>query len=157
MEWTKLSGEKIETSIIDEVEQVIIRETEAGNSLKVSIGTDSQVYNNITQYATVIVFVRKKRGGFMYINQDKTNKTISIKERMLTEVAKSIAIAYEICALLDLYQVEMEVHADINTNPQFKSNLALSEAMGYIKGMGFKFKAKPDAFASSYCANKIVH
>ncbi len=95
----------------------------------------------------------------MYINQDKTNKTISIKERMLTEVAKSIAIAYEICALLDLYQVEveMEVHADINTNPQFKSNLALSEAMGYIKGMGFKFKAKPDAFASSYCANKIVH
>jgi predicted RNase H-related nuclease YkuK (DUF458 family) len=157
MEWTKLSGEKIETSIIDEVEQVIIRETEAGNSLKVCIGTDSQVYNNITQYATVIVFVRKKRGGFMYINQDKTNKTISIKERMLTEVAKSIAIAYEICALLDLYQVEMEVHADINTNPQFKSNLALSEAMGYIKGMGFKFKAKPDAFASSYCANKIVH
>ncbi len=157
MEWTKLSGEKIETSIIDEVEQAIIRETEAGNSLKVCIGTDSQVYNNITQYATVIVFVRKKRGGFMYINQDKTNKTISIKERMLTEVAKSIAIAYEICALLDLYQVEMEVHADINTNPQFKSNLALSEAMGYIKGMGFKFKAKPDAFASSYCANKIVH
>ncbi len=55
MEWTKLSGEKIETSIIDEVEQVIIRETEAGNSLKVCIGTDSQVYNNITQYATVIV------------------------------------------------------------------------------------------------------
>jgi hypothetical protein len=29
--------------------------------------------------------------------------------------------------------------------------------MGYIMGMGFAFKAKPDAFASSSCANKIVH
>ena len=48
----------------------------------------------------------------------------------------------------------MEVHADINTNPQFKSNDALREAMGYILGMGFAFKAKPEAFASSSCANK---
>jgi predicted RNase H-related nuclease YkuK (DUF458 family) len=32
----------------------------------------------------------------------------------------------------------------------------LKEAMGYILGMGFVFKAKPDAFASSSCANKVV-
>jgi predicted RNase H-related nuclease YkuK (DUF458 family) len=51
----------------------------------------------------------------------------------------------------------MEVHADINTNPQFKSNVALSEATGYILGMGFAFKTKPEAFASSSCANKMVH
>jgi predicted RNase H-related nuclease YkuK (DUF458 family) len=50
----------------------------------------------------------------------------------------------------------MEVHADINTNPTFKSNEALKEAMGYIRGMGFAFRAKPDAFASSSCANKMV-
>jgi predicted RNase H-related nuclease YkuK (DUF458 family) len=50
----------------------------------------------------------------------------------------------------------MEVHADINTDPQFMSNVALKEAMGYILGMGFKFKAKPEAFASSCCANKVV-
>jgi predicted RNase H-related nuclease YkuK (DUF458 family) len=50
----------------------------------------------------------------------------------------------------------MEVHADINTNPVFKSNEALREAMGYILGMGFAFKAKPEAYASSSCANRIV-
>lgn len=49
-----------------------------------------------------------------------------------------------------------QVHADINTNPGFKSNDALKEAMGYIMGMGFAFKAKPEAFASSSCANKMV-
>jgi predicted RNase H-related nuclease YkuK (DUF458 family) len=51
----------------------------------------------------------------------------------------------------------MEVHADINTNPGFKSNDALKEAMGYILGMGFAFKAKPEAFASSCCADKVVN
>ena len=60
------------------------------------------------------------------------------------EVAKSIEIAYELCDLFIEHNIEMEVHADINTNPQFKSNDALKEAMGYILGMGFAFKAKPD-------------
>jgi predicted RNase H-related nuclease YkuK (DUF458 family) len=81
---------------------------------------------------------------------------MSIKQRMLTEVAKSIDVAYSLCHLFTLYGVDMEVHADINTNPAFKSNDALKEAMGYILGMGFAFKAKPHAFASSSCANKIV-
>ena len=81
---------------------------------------------------------------------------MSLKERMLNEVSKSIEIAYKLCNLLDKYNVELEVHADINTNPQFKSNIALNEAMGYILSMGFAFKAKPEAFASTYCANKMV-
>jgi predicted RNase H-related nuclease YkuK (DUF458 family) len=51
----------------------------------------------------------------------------------------------------------MEVHADINTNVQFKSNEALKDAMGYIMGMGFSFKAKPDSFASSCCADKVLN
>jgi hypothetical protein len=45
---------------------------------------------------------------------------------------------------------------DINTDISFKSNVALKEAMGYIKGMGYEFKAKPFAFASSSCADKVV-
>jgi len=73
------------------------------------------------------------------------------------EVSKSIDIAYQLCDLFIKYDIDMEVHADINTNPQFKSNEALREATGYILGMGFAFKAKPEAFASSSCANKMVH
>jgi predicted RNase H-related nuclease YkuK (DUF458 family) len=73
------------------------------------------------------------------------------------EVAKSIEIAYELCDLFIEQHVEMEVHADITTDPQFKSNDALKEAMGYILGMGFAFKAKPEAYASSCCADKAVN
>ncbi len=156
MAWRKFNGEIIHFSILDEVEAVLEREIALGNKLKVCIGTDSQVKGEITEFATVIVFLREKKGGFMFIHQEKTRKKMSIKERMLSEVSKSIDIAYQLCDLLDLYDVDLEVHADINTNPNFKSNAALHEAMGYILSMGFVFKAKPEAFASSYCANKIV-
>lgn len=157
MTWKKFSGETISLPLLEEIEQAIVRETERGYKLKVCIGTDSQVKGEYTDFATVIVLLRSNHGGFMYIAQDKTTQIMGIKERMLLEVQKSIETAYAICDLLDLYDVDLEVHADINTNPMFKSNKALNEAMGYILGMGFIFKAKPEAFASSTCADKMVH
>lgn len=156
MTWRKFSGEPIRQPILDEVSTTIAREYALGNRLKVCIGTDSQVKSGTTEFATVIVFVREGKGGFMYIYQDRTGLQMSIKERMLAEVQRSIEVAYALCDLLDRYHVDLEVHADINTNPMFKSNLALHDAMGYILSMGFVFKAKPEAFASSACANKVV-
>lgn len=156
MTWKKFSGEIIHNTILEEVEKAIERESSLGNKLKVCIGTDSQVKGDTIDFATVIVFLREQKGGFMYIQQERITKKMGIKERMLNEVQRSIEVAYSLCDLLDLYDVDLEVHADINTNPNFKSNQALHEAMGYILSMGFVFKAKPEAFASSYCANKIV-
>ncbi|MEO5998673.1 MAG: ribonuclease H-like YkuK family protein [Chitinophagaceae bacterium] len=157
MLWRKFNGDSIDLPIMEAVEIAIKRETSKGFKLKVCIGTDSQVKGSETEFATVIVFLREGHGGFMFIHNEKTRVQFSIKERMLLEVAKSIEIAYELCDLFTVYDVDMEVHADINTNPQFKSNAALKEAMGYILGMGFAFKAKPEAFASSSCANKMVN
>lgn len=157
MKWRKFNGEVLEPNIKEAVTQVIKRETENGIKLKVCIGTDSQVKGIETEFATVIVFLREHAGGFMYIANEKTKQPFHLKERMLTEVAKSIEIAYELCDLFIEYNIEMEVHADINTNPNFKSNESLKEAMGYILGMGFAFKAKPEAFASSCCADKICN
>ena len=61
----------------------------------------------------------------MYIHQERSQLKMSIRERMLAEVQRSIETAYALCDLLDRYDVDLEVHADINTNPMFKSNLAL--------------------------------
>lgn len=156
MRWRRLNGQAIELPILAVVEKTIQEESAKGNRLKVCIGTDSQEYHNTIEFATVIVFLREKKGGFMFIHNDKIQVKMSLKERMITEVAKSVEVAYKLCDLLDRYQVELEVHADINTDPQFQSNVALKEAMGYILSMGFVFKAKPDAFASSTCADKVV-
>ena len=156
-QWRKLNGERIRIPIEEEIRSVIVKEKEMGHELKVCIGTDSQVKSRETEFATVIVFIRKGKGGFMYIHNETSREKMSIKQRMHTEVGKSVEVAYALCNIFSRYSVDMEVHADINTNPGFKSNDALKDAMGYIMGMGFAFKAKPHAFASSSCANKIVH
>lgn len=155
MKWRTFSGKPIDKNIEVAVEEAIIREQKNGFRLKVCIGTDSQVRGNKIDFATVIVFLREGRGGFMFVSNDTIRSPMSLKERMLHEVSHSIEIAYTLCNILDKYNVDLEVHADINTNPQFKSNPALSEAMGYIMSMGFRFRAKPDAFASSSCADKM--
>ncbi|MEM1214970.1 MAG: ribonuclease H-like YkuK family protein [Bacteroidota bacterium] len=156
MKWRRLNGERIQIDIHEAVEQAIQREQAAGHRLKVCIGSDSQVRGKNVEYATVIVFLREKRGGFMFISNQRETREMSIRERMISEVGRSVQVAYGLCDLLDKYNVELEVHADINTDPHFRSNVALREAMGYILGMGFVFKAKPNAFASSSCADKMV-
>lgn len=154
--WRRLNGERIQLPLKEAVRQTIIRETDNGYRLKVCIGTDSQARGDVIEFATVIVFLREKKGGFMFIHNAKMHKSMGLRERMILEVAKSVEVAYTLCDLLDEHRIALEVHADINTDPHFKSNEALKEAMGYILGMGFVFKAKPEAFASSHCADKVV-
>ena len=156
MSWRRFNGERIEEDILNAVRSTVEKEIASGFRLKVCIGTDSMVRGSVIEYATVIVFLREKKGGFMFIHNERSEKQVSLRERMITEVWKSVDVAYKLCDLLDEYEIGLEVHADINTDPHFKSNEALREAMGYILGMGFVFKAKPDAFASSYCADKVV-
>lgn len=154
--WRKLDGTQFQGPIREVVEKALIYENELGNKIKVCIGTDSQVRGLETEFATVVLLLRKGKGGYMFITSEKTRQRMTLKERMLHEVSRSIEIAYHLCPLFDRYKTELEVHADINTNPRFGSNTALSEAMGYILSMGFTFKAKPDAVAASCCANKVV-
>jgi predicted RNase H-related nuclease YkuK (DUF458 family) len=154
MTWRKLEGEPLERDILVEVEEAL--KAELGSRIKVCIGTDSQVKGEFTDFATAIVFLREGRGGFVFVRKYASERKFTIKERMIQEVSDSVQLAYDICPILDKYHTELEVHADINTDPNFKSNVALKEAMGYILGMGYTFKAKPEAFASTYCAGKVV-
>ena len=156
MVWKKFNGDLLEGDISNEVEQTILAERKLGNKIKICIGTDSQVSGDVTDFATVIVFVREHAGGFMFVSKERSKQQMEIKERMILEVGKSVTIAYELSPMLEKHGIPIEIHADINQDPVHKSNLALSEAMGYIKGMGYAFKAKPDAFASSCCADKVI-
>lgn len=155
MSWRRLNGSRILLPIFEAVENTIQHELSKGSELKICIGTDSQVRGKKIGFATVIVFLRQGKGGFMFINSEVVTAKMSIRERMIQEVGKSVGLAYELSPLWDKYDIDLEIHADINTDANFKSNVAFKEAMGYIKGMGYEFKAKPNAFASSSCADKV--
>jgi predicted RNase H-related nuclease YkuK (DUF458 family) len=168
MKWER-AGKKINVPLLDYLDNLIKEEFDLNHQLSVSVGTDSQRSGRGYKFATVILItVREDIGGGVtvgrggkiisatyHMNVFNKNKE-GVNERMLMEVSKSIEVAYEIASLLDSYGIKMEIHADINTDPKWESNKALSQAVGYIMGMGYEFKVKPCAFAASYCGDKYA-
>jgi predicted RNase H-related nuclease YkuK (DUF458 family) len=157
MPWKTYSGTPIEEPIVLAVERIILRFKESGQRIKICIGTDSQVKGKTIDMVTVIVFYVIGNGGFMFVNKQRLTQRMNMRERMMAEVTASIETGWELNYLLKRLDVEMEIHADINQDPMHQSYLAYHDAMGYTKGMGFTFKSKPDAFASSVCADRLCH
>lgn len=167
MKW-KRNNKLINEPIADYLEKVFDEEMAKGYKLKVSVGTDSQKSGRGYNFATVILISTSEdldgvvvgRGGIIisasYYQEFKLKNKELVNERMVFEVGKSVEAAYAIAPLLDLYDVPLEIHADINPDPNHDSNKALQEAVGYILGMGYQFKVKPDAYASSHCADHLV-
>jgi predicted RNase H-related nuclease YkuK (DUF458 family) len=159
----------IQEPIVDYLKKIIEEELAKGFNLKVCIGTDSHKNKNSDDYkfASVILILTSEdlsgvvvgRGGILigttYNNSFKQKNKELVNERMIYEVGKSIEIAYEISPLLNEYNINVEIHADINPNPNFESNKALQQAVGYILGMGYEFKIKPSSFAASSGADKL--
>jgi predicted RNase H-related nuclease YkuK (DUF458 family) len=51
----------------------------------------------------------------------------------------------------------MEVHLDINPDPKHKSNVAVKEALGWVKGsLNLDAKIKPASFAATHAADHAV-
>jgi predicted RNase H-related nuclease YkuK (DUF458 family) len=156
MKWTRAETGTINEPIIDYLEKLIEKELEFGNKLIVCIGTDAQRRGRGHKFVTVITLVTEGKGGkIMYTVEYDKNK-MTLNQKLLKEVYKSIEIAYNINPLLELYGVKLEIHVDINPDDKWASNKSMSQAVGYIMGMGYAYKTKPDAFAASFNADKYA-
>lgn len=155
--WKTFFGNPIPEPLPQAVEAQISNIRATGREVKVCIGTDSLVRGEKVNFATALVFIVIGNGGYMFIQKRSGRNHMSLRERMMTEIGYSIETAYEISDLLRDMNVPLEIHADINHDPKFPSHVSYQEAMGYIKAMGYIFVSKPDAFASSVCADRFTH
>lgn len=181
LKWKRVNVGAVKEPILEYLEKLFDVELGKGNKLRVAVGTDSQKSGGGYKFATVILIITEKCLGFEKDGSEivkgnggivigatfweemkastrtKKHREIEVlNQRMLLEVSKSIEVAYEIAPLLDLYGIKMEIHADIN--PDIEVGLsagALQEAVGYILGMGYDFKIKPDAYAASKAADNL--
>ena len=79
----------------------------------------------------------------------------NLKQRLLNEVMYAITAATEVIDVVG--DRHIEVHLDINPNPAHKSNVAVKEALGYVKGqLGLDAVIKPHAFAATHAADHLV-
>ena len=132
---------------------------------KVYLGCDSVRYmkkdKKMARFATVaIVHMNGKNGCriFSHISKepDYDLKAGRPKMRMMKEVQKVCELYVQLAPFIDEYDVE--IHLDINTDPNHGSNCAASEAAGYVLGMtGIQPKLKPDSWAASFGADGVAH
>lgn len=168
--WKRVNHGVFDEPLIDYLERLVEEQTELGRKLKICVGTDSQKRGKGFQYATAIIIEMKEPMGMEFgkmIYKGLGAKVISgtfyeklrpsIRERMLKEVQMSINVCFHILPLVELYDIDMEIHADVNPNPMWASNVAFSEVVGFCKGMNFTYRVKPDAYAASSGADKLAN
>lgn len=146
---------------IDEVKQFL--ENESMQS-KVYIGCDSDVFKKhskwYAEYVTVVVIHKDGKHGCKIFGKIEVEPIYQVGKnkqslRLMNEVYKSSGTYLELAETIgDRY---VEIHLDINPDEQYASNVILSQAVGYVKGLcGLTPKIKPEAFAASYAADRLL-
>jgi len=132
---------------------------------RIYLGCDSERYRiRDTWYAdyilAVVVHVDGNHGcrlfGEVVTERDYDQRRDRPKMRMMTEVSKVADLYLRLAGEVD--DREIEVHLDINPDERFGSSCAVSEAIGYIKGVCNVIPmVKPNAWCASYAADRLKH
>ncbi len=126
----------------------------------VYIGCDSIRYKKngqwFAKYSTVIILHKDSRHGSKLFHESVDMPDYgNLKQRLLNEVSFAVTAATEIIDVLG--DRHMEVHLDINPDPKHKSNVAVKEALGWVRGsLGIDAKIKPHGFAATHAADHVV-
>jgi len=129
---------------------------------KVYFGCDSREYQSKkskewwVSYATVVVIHLEGSKGCRVFGLVEKEHSFgrNMKLRLLREVQKVVEMVFRHEEELILNDIEYEVHLDINSDENCKSNVAMKEALGYVLGtVGVRPLFKPEAFASSCAAD----
>lgn len=149
MIWKDL-GNKNEINYIEFIKNYLNEKPDT----KLYIGTDSQNRNKHTDYAFVIVLHYQNKGAKVIYSKLTLDRIKDSGTRLLKEVEYSLQIASELRdGGLD---IPITIDIDFNPDERWLSNKFLTSAIGWVKGMGFECRAKPDAFCASYCADHLV-
>ncbi|RUM31446.1 MAG: hypothetical protein DSY42_02675 [Aquifex sp.] len=137
---------------IEEVRD-FIKKTDKDTSIYV--GCDSRQQKDKTVFVTVIVVhLSSKHGAKVFWKVEKTQKIISLRQRLMEEVSRAVYHALLIADVVE--NRHFEVHLDINPDESRASSVILREAVGYVLAQGLKPVLKPDAFAASSAADYIT-
>ena len=150
--WKRFNGKDIEDLGNTILSDIASSDTE---DLEFYIGGDSQSSLNNVKFTVAIIVIKKGKGGRGYYKSTVPLETnLSLQQRLFMETFKAVKVALWLNPLLESigYKVN-EIHTDLNPNPNYASYEMVHTCLGYIRGMGFEGKAKPDSWAASSVAD----
>lgn len=126
----------------------------AGKEFNIYVGCDSQNHAYETKYATTVILHTPNGGSHILYKKEKFSMIFDINYRLWIEVEKSIQAAN----YLKQKNIDITaVHLDFNTKPEHYSNNIVNSAVGFVQGMGYNVKCKPDTLCAVYAADHIVN
>lgn len=131
----------------------------SSETTKIYVGADSQRFRNgVIKFATVVILhIDGNKGGKMFSFVEKERDYQGAKNprmRLVQEAYKAADVANAILNVIG--DRELQIHLDLNTDPNHKSSVALKEASGLVLGMtGIKPKVKHESWAASTAADRI--
>ena len=113
------------------------------------VGTDSMLKHDHCKFASVIAIHSNNMKIANYFYKKKTLPAVpykTLQNKIFEEVDCSIEIAKE-CAIM-FPNAKIEVHVDVGKTKLSKTRIYVEALKGWVTGMGYLFKIKPQSWAS---------
>ena len=123
-------------------------------NVEILVGCDSQNRKRETIYAIVIWLYIPGKGAHVLYSRFNTVREKENINRLLNEVWFSVEIAESIKNQLGV--VVKWIDIDLNPDPKYRSNQALTSAVGIVTGMGYNVRHKGNSPVMTYAADSLV-
>ena len=144
--WRTLTGAAIGDIV------AFVRENARDGQL-VHLGTDSLQLARTTRFVTVVAIVTPGRGGRAAWRRETVGRVASLRERLMREVWLSVELGLR---LVPVVPGELSVHIDANPVARHRSSAYVQELVGLVVSQGFRAVIKPDSWAASRAADRLV-
>jgi len=144
--WKTLTGRPI-GDVVDFVSE------HAREGQVVHLGTDSLQRARHTRFVTVVAILTPGRGGRAIWTRETRPRIVSLRERLLREVWLSVELGLR---LHPVVPGPLHVHIDANPIAQHKSSAYVQELVGLVVSQGFRAVIKPESWAASRAADRLV-
>ena len=141
-------------------QDAIIAIQNSSENSSIYVGADSIRFkkNDIwfAKYTTVIIVHLDSKHGAKVFHQTSVMPDYgNLRQRLMTEVQHAIEAASSIVDYIG--KRSLAIHLDINSDPKHKSNIVVTEALGWVKGsLNIEAEIKPNSWAATHCADHFV-
>lgn len=122
--------------------------------VEILVGCDSQNRKKETFYAIVIGLYNPRKGAHVLYSKFEVPREKDNVTRLINEVWFSVEVAEQIRLATDIRAKFIDI--DLNPDPKYKSNAALTSAVGIVTGMGYTVRHKGHSPMMTYAADNLV-
>ncbi|MBN8218986.1 MAG: hypothetical protein J0L75_20275 [Spirochaetes bacterium] len=130
---------------------------ERNREYAVIIGTDSQVHARETTFVTAVIIHRIGESARFFYRRTESQAKLDLAGRILHETSESIALLEHLvdsAVIRRLGREVIEVHIDAGSRG--KSQRVMDACINYVKGMGYNYRVKPEAYGATHVADRYT-